>query len=97
MSESAKSISAIYGPFSSPLGVLTQRLATGKIVCRDSFAGVLSDLRSRGSVGNPAGPAVVRTCAGDRGVIYDTFYTPGSYMPPTGFVPIAHDTHVQYF
>ena len=38
---------------SSLLSVLTQRLNTGMIVYRASFGGVLSDLRSRGSVDPP--------------------------------------------
>ena len=55
---------------------------------------MLSAFRSPGSVGNFAGTAVVRTCAGDRKVeIYDMFHTPGTYMPPTGFVAMAHDTY----
>ena len=59
---------------------------------------VLSNIRFPGSVGHPTGAAVVRTCAGDRKVeIYDTFHTPGTYMPPTGFVAMTHDTYVQYF
>ena len=36
------------------------------IFYRDSFGGVFSDLRFPGSVGHPAGAAVVRTWAGDR-------------------------------
>ena len=62
---------------------------------RDSFGGVLSDLRSPGSVGHPAGAAVVRTCAADRKVdIYNMLHTPGTYMPPTYFVAMAHDAYV---
>ena len=58
---------------------------------------MLSDLRSPGNVGNPADAAVVRTCPGDRKVeIYDMFHTPGTYMPPTGFVAMTHDTYLQY-
>ena len=66
------------------------------IFYRDSFEGVISDLRSPGSVGRPAGPVVVGTCAGDREVeIYDMFHTPGTYKPPTGFVAVTHDTYVR--
>ena len=52
---------------------------------------VLSDLRSPGSVSHPAdGAAVVRTCAGDRIVeIYDMFHTPGTCIPPKGFVSMT--------
>ena len=79
-------------------GVLTQRLATGMIFCRDSFGGVLSDLQSPGTVGFPAGAAVVRSCAADRNVeMYDMFHTPGANMPRTGFVAMVHETYVQYF
>ena len=56
-----------------------------------------SDLRPPGSVGRPAGAVVVRTCVGDRKVeIYDMFHTSATYMPPTGFVAIKHDTHVHF-
>ena len=56
-----------------PLNALTQRLATGIIPYRDSFGGVLSDLRAPGNVGCPAR---VRACAGGRKVeIYDIFHT----------------------
>ena len=58
---------------------------------------MLFDFRSPGSVGNPAGAAVVSTFAGDRRVeIYDMFHTPGAYMPPTGFAVMTNDTYVQY-
>ena len=58
---------------SCPLSFLTQRLATGIIPYRDSFGGVLSDLRAPGNVGCPAR---VRACAGGRKVeIYDIFHT----------------------
>ena len=61
------------------------------------FGGVPSDLRSLGGVGNPACAAVVKTWAGDRRAEnYDMFHTPGTYMPPTGFVTVPHDTYVQY-
>ena len=65
------------------------------IFYRDSFEGVISDLRSPGSVGRPAGPGVVRTCAGDREVeIYDMFHTPGTYTPPTAdFIAMTHDSY----
>ena len=53
-------------------GLLTERVATRMIFCLDSFGGVLSDLRSFGSVG----AAVLRTCAGGRKVeIYMTCFT----------------------
>ena len=56
---------------------------------------MLSDLRFPSSVGYPAGAAVEWTCAGDRKVeIYDTSYTPGTHMPPTGFVAMTYDTNV---
>ena len=59
----------------------------------DSFEGVLSDLRCPGSAGHPAGAAVVRTCAADRKVeMYGMFHTPGTYMPPTGFVEMTYIT-----
>ena len=69
------------------------------IFYRDSFGGVFSDFRSPGSVGLPAGAVVVTTCAGDGKVeIYDMFHTPGTYMPPTGFVSMTHehDTYVLF-
>ena len=81
---------------SFPLSVLTKRLPPGIIFYRDSFGGVMSDLRSPRSFGRPAGALVVRTYAGDRKVeIYDMFHTPGTYMPPTGCVAMTHD--LQYF
>ena len=56
-----------------------------------------ADLRSPESVGRPAGAVVVRTFAADRKVeIYDMFHMPGTYMPPTGFVPMTHDTYNAY-
>ena len=77
--------------------VLTQCLDAEINSYRDSFGGVLSDLRSSGSVGRPAGAAVVRTCTGDRKVeTYDMFHTPGTCMPPTGFVAMTNDTYLQY-
>ena len=53
---------------SGPLSVLTQPLGTGMIFCRVFFGSVLCDLRPPGSVDQPAGAAVVRTCAGGRKV-----------------------------
>ena len=50
---------------SSPLSVSTQRLATEIVFYRDFFGGVLSDLRSPGSVGRSAGAVFVRACVGD--------------------------------
>ena len=45
---------------------------------RDFFGGVLSDLRSPGMVGRPAGDDLVWTCAGDGKVeIYDMLRPPG--------------------
>ena len=76
---------------SFPLSVLTKRLPPGIIFYRDSFGGVMSDLRSPRSFGRPAGALVVRTYAGDRKVeIYDMFHTPGTYMPPTGLFAMTH-------
>ena len=41
--------------------------------------------------------AVVRSCAGDRMVeIYDMFHTPGTHMPPTGFVVMKYDMCVHF-
>ena len=59
---------------------------------------MLSDLRPpAGSVGHPAGAAVVRTCTGDRKVeMCGMFHTPGTYMPPTGFVAMTHDTYLRF-
>ena len=52
----------------------------------------------RKNVGHPAGAAVVRTCTGNRKVeILDMFHTPGTYMPPTGFVTMTHDAYLQYY
>ena len=90
-------VSPLCTGLSCPLSVLTQCLDTEINPCRDSFGGVLSDLRSSGSAGRPAGAAVMRTCTGDRKVeIYDMFHTPGTYMPPTGFVAMTHDMYLQY-
>ena len=55
---------------------------------------MLSDLWSSGSVGRPASSAVTRTCTGDGKVEIYMFHTPGTYMPPTGFVVMAYGTHV---
>ena len=74
---------------------MTQRLATGITFYRESFGDVLSDLRSPGSVCRPAGVVFVRTW--DRKVeIYDMFRTPGTYVPPTGFVAMTPGTYVRF-
>ena len=63
----------------------------------DSFEGVLSDLRCPGSAGHPAGAAVVRISAGDRKAeIHNMFHTPGTYMPPIGFLVVTCDTHLHF-
>ena len=83
---------------SCPLSVWTQCLDTEINYYRDSFGGVPSDLRSSGSVGGPAGAAVMRTGAGGCKVeIYDMFHTPGTHKPPTDFVAMTHNTYLQYF
>ena len=65
--------------------------------CRHTFSGVLSDLRSPGSVGHFTGAAVVRISAGDRKAeIYNMFHTPGTYMPPIGFLVVTCDTHLHF-
>ena len=66
---------------SCPLSDLAQRHATGAMSYRNSFGGVVSDLRSPGSVGRPAGASVGGGCAGDRKVETNMFRAPGTYMP----------------
>ena len=79
-------VSLLSKGLSCPLSVLTQCLDTEINSYRDSFARVPSYLRSSGSVGRPAGAAVMTTCAGDRKVeIYDMFHTSGVYMPATAY------------
>ena len=77
---------------------MTQHLDKEIKFCPDFFGGVLFGLRCPWRVGRPAGAAVVRSCAGDRRVeIYNVCHTPGTYMPPTGFDAMAHNTYVQYY
>ena len=84
-------ISTTYGPF-----LPSQRFDSNAspqefyfIPGSDFFGGMLSDLRFPESVGHPAGAAVV-SCAGDGKVeVYDMFHSPGTYMPPTGFVAMT--------
>ena len=75
---------------SCPLSVWTQCLDTEINYYRDSFGGVPSDLRSSGSVGGPAGAAVMRTGAGGCKVeiydmfrihLYETYQVPGVIVP----------------
>ena len=62
---------------------LARRLATGCALYRSVFGYVLSDFRSPGSVGRPAGAAVVGANAVGRGLeIYDRIRAPIEHMPP---------------
>ena len=84
--ESTTGISAIYGPF-----LCSQRFgATPRVrgnVLSYVLREILSDLPSLGNIGRRAGAVIVRAFAGDRKVeMYNIFYTPGTYMPRTGFV-----------
>ena len=52
--------------------------------CSVFFGGVLSDLRSPGRIGRPAGADLVGACAGDGKIeIYDMLCPPGTNTPST--------------
>ena len=61
---------------------MTTPLVAGTVVYREFFGGVLSDHRSPGRVGRPAGVDLVGTCAGDGKVeIYDMLCPRGTRTP----------------
>ena len=65
-SESTTDISAIYGPFQPCQRFDATPRHRNDISYRELFGAVLSDLRSPGSVGRPAGDVFARACVGDR-------------------------------